>query len=105
MAIGQLILLRMFGRPRGVLGRLGAIIVARTNRRHAATAAQLPWPDKSFDKAVAINTIQVWSDRVVGLCEIRRVLKCNGRPRVGLYRLFRAKQSWHCRIPRRGRLQ
>jgi ubiquinone/menaquinone biosynthesis C-methylase UbiE len=35
MAIGERILMRMFGRPEGVLGRLGGIILARTNRSFA----------------------------------------------------------------------
>ena len=36
MSLGRNILLRMFGRPRGLPGRLGGIIMARTNYRHAA---------------------------------------------------------------------
>jgi ubiquinone/menaquinone biosynthesis C-methylase UbiE len=35
MAIGERILMRMSGRPEGVLGRLGGIILARTNRSFA----------------------------------------------------------------------
>jgi ubiquinone/menaquinone biosynthesis C-methylase UbiE len=35
MAIGERVLMRMFGRPEGVLGRLGGIILARTNRSFA----------------------------------------------------------------------
>jgi ubiquinone/menaquinone biosynthesis C-methylase UbiE len=35
MAIGERILMRMFGRPEGVLGRLGGIILARTHRGFA----------------------------------------------------------------------
>jgi ubiquinone/menaquinone biosynthesis C-methylase UbiE len=35
MAIAERILMRMFGRPEGVLGRLGGIILARTNRSFA----------------------------------------------------------------------
>ena len=38
---GRSLLLRMFGRPCGLLGRLGGIIMARTNRRHAAWAIGL----------------------------------------------------------------
>jgi SAM-dependent methyltransferase len=35
MSLAQRILMRMFGRPEGVLGRLGGIILARTNRSFA----------------------------------------------------------------------
>jgi ubiquinone/menaquinone biosynthesis C-methylase UbiE len=35
MRLGRRILMRMFGRPEGVLGRLGGIILARTNRSFA----------------------------------------------------------------------
>jgi ubiquinone/menaquinone biosynthesis C-methylase UbiE len=35
MAIGERILMRMFGRPEGVLGRLGGVILARANRTFA----------------------------------------------------------------------
>jgi ubiquinone/menaquinone biosynthesis C-methylase UbiE len=31
MGVGQFVAMRMFGRPRGVLGRLGGMIMARTN--------------------------------------------------------------------------
>lgn len=36
MSVGHDILMRMFGCPQGLLGRLGGVILARTNRRHAA---------------------------------------------------------------------
>lgn len=138
-------LLRMFGRPRGLLGRLGGIVMARTNRRHAAwvidlldvqapdtvlevgfgpgvaiqlvagsarhvagvdpsaemlrqarqrnveaidsgrvdlrqgSADRLPFAAESFDKAMAINSMQVWPDASAGLREIWRVLKPGGR--------------------------
>jgi len=36
MAIGRRLLMRMFGRPTGVLGRFGGRIMARANRRAAA---------------------------------------------------------------------
>jgi ubiquinone/menaquinone biosynthesis C-methylase UbiE len=41
MSLSRKLLLRMFGRPRGLLGRLGGIIMSRTNRRHAAWAIGL----------------------------------------------------------------
>ena len=36
MSVVHSILLRMFGRPKGILGRLGGIIMARTNQKCAA---------------------------------------------------------------------
>lgn len=144
-------LMRMFGRPRGVLGRLGGIIMARTNeacgawvadlleigpcdsvlevgfgpgviiqrlsklasaghvagvdpsqemlmqaRARNATAIKdrradlrrgsvesLPFDDNTFDKALAINSMQVWPDATAGLAEMRRVMKSGARVAVG----------------------
>jgi SAM-dependent methyltransferase len=143
------ILMRMFGRPQGVLGRLGGIIMARMNadcgvwvvglleveqndsvlevgfgpgvviqrlsnsncgvagidqslemvgqaRARNAIAIQsgrvdlrhgsvesLPFDDDSFDKVPAINAMQVWTDPVAGLWEMRRVMKREGRIALG----------------------
>jgi ubiquinone/menaquinone biosynthesis C-methylase UbiE len=41
MNIGRSLLLRLFGRPRGILGRLGGHIMARVNRHCAAWAVGL----------------------------------------------------------------
>lgn len=144
-------LLRTFGRPKGILGRLGGIIMARTNQKCAvwviglfdiqphdsvlevgfgpgvgiqllaqsasagyvagvdyskemveqATARNmkaiesnridlrhgsvdcLPFEDNTFDKALAINSMQVWPDAMAGLQEMRRVLKSGGRITLG----------------------
>ena len=43
----------------------------------------LPFDDGSFDKALAINSMQVWPDAVAGLREIRRVVKPGGRIALG----------------------
>jgi ubiquinone/menaquinone biosynthesis C-methylase UbiE len=151
MSITRRMLLRAFGRPQGVLGRLGGIIMARTNRdcaawviglldikpsdavleigfgpgagiallvdttavqhiagvdpsremirqataRNAAaiargrvelrsgTADALPLADAAFDKAFAINSMQVWPDAMAGLKEMRRVVKSGGRIALG----------------------
>jgi ubiquinone/menaquinone biosynthesis C-methylase UbiE len=137
----------MFGRPQGVLGRLGGIIMARMNRNLAGwtvalldvqphdrvlevgfgpgvgiellagvvssgrvagvdvseemveqarvrnveaiqrgkvelrrgSVEALPFAPEMFDKAMAINAMQVWPDAVAGLREIWRVLKPGGR--------------------------
>jgi ubiquinone/menaquinone biosynthesis C-methylase UbiE len=143
--------MRAFGRPTGVLGKLGGRIMARSNRACAArvieqlgvqrtdrvlevgfgpgmgiqilagftTAGQvdgvdpspemilqasarnaeaiksgrvvlqrgsverLPFDDNAFDKALAINSMQVWPDRAAGLREIRRVMKPGGKVAFG----------------------
>jgi SAM-dependent methyltransferase len=40
-----------------------------------ATAERLPFPDNSFDAAMAILTVHHWADPVAGLTEMRRVSK------------------------------
>jgi ubiquinone/menaquinone biosynthesis C-methylase UbiE len=144
-------LMQMFGRPRGVPGRLGGIIMAHTNadcgawvtelleigacdsvlevgfgpgviiqrlsklavaghiagidpseemvaqaRAQNATAIKngrvdlrrgsvehLPFDDNAFDKALAINSMQVWPNSNAGLTEIRRVMKPGARVAIG----------------------
>jgi len=151
MSVMRNILLRMFGRPQGVLGSLGGIIMARANescgawvadllevgsndnvlevgfgpgvviqrlsklasaghvagidpsqemvdqaRTRNATAIQngrvdlrrssvdrLPFDDNSFDKALAINSMQVWPESAVGLREVRRIMKSGARIALG----------------------
>ena len=43
----------------------------------------LPFGDSIFDKALAINSMHVWPDAIVGLREIRRVMKSGGRIALG----------------------
>jgi ubiquinone/menaquinone biosynthesis C-methylase UbiE len=151
MSVMRNILMRTFGRPQGVLGCLGGIIMARSNegcgawvadlldvrpndnvlevgfgpgviiqrlsklasagrvagidpsqemvmqtRARNATAIQnglvdlrrgsvdsLPFDDNSFDKALAINSMQVWPDPSAGLREMRRVMKSGARVALG----------------------
>src|SRR5438105_9782481 len=40
-----------------------------------ASADDLPFPDKSFDAAMAILTIHHWPDKQAGLAEMRRVTR------------------------------
>jgi ubiquinone/menaquinone biosynthesis C-methylase UbiE len=47
------------------------------------SAESLPFQDNVFDKALAINSMQVWPDAVAGLQEMRRVLKPGGRIALG----------------------
>lgn len=151
MSVTEALLLRMFGRPRGLLGRLGGIIMARANEacgawvsellaieprdtvlevgfgpgviieriaklaaasrvagidasqemvelarvRNAAairtgqvdlrrgSAESLPFGSNTFDKAMAINSMQVWTDPAAGLREVRRVMKPAARLAFG----------------------
>ena len=56
----------------------GAIAAARAEVR-MASAALLPYPDKRFDKGLAINSLRFWPEPVANLCEVARVLKAGGR--------------------------
>lgn len=154
MGLTRTILLRAFGHPRGLLGRLGGAIMARMNAgfgawvagllgvgpgdsvlevgfgpgaavrrladmaptvrvagvdpsremveqacaRNAAAvrdgrvdlrqgaADSLPFEAESFDKALAVNSMQVWPEAVAGLREIRRVLRPGGEIALGFTR-------------------
>ena len=190
MTILRKILMGMFGCPQGVLGRLGGIIMARTNegcggwvtdlleirsddnvlkigfgpgviikhlskrasvghipgvdlsgemvkqaRARNATAIKtgrvdlrqgsaerLPFGDSTFDKALAINSMQVWPEPVGALREMRRVMKTGGRvalgftpysgqPKEGLIEILSAagftkanvveRNDWFCAIARK----
>jgi len=46
----------------------------------------LPFDGDTFDKALAINSMQIWPDAVAGLREIRRVMKPGGRIGLGFTR-------------------
>jgi ubiquinone/menaquinone biosynthesis C-methylase UbiE len=151
MSIVRTIFMRAFGRPQGLLGRLGGVIMARMNAdcgawvtdllevrpddavlevgfgpgviiqrlasrassgrvagidqsqemfqqasaRNAAeiqgkhvdlkcgSVESLPFNDNSFDKVIAINSMQVWPDAIGGLREIRRVMTPGGRIALG----------------------
>ncbi|HXF61496.1 MAG TPA: methyltransferase domain-containing protein [Caldilineaceae bacterium] len=50
---------------------------------HQGSADRLPFTDNSFDKALSINSIQIWPDPAAGLREIHRVLKPRGRLALG----------------------
>jgi ubiquinone/menaquinone biosynthesis C-methylase UbiE len=44
---------------------------------------RLPFADETFDKALAINSMQAWPDARSGLREIGRVLKHGGKIALG----------------------
>jgi SAM-dependent methyltransferase len=54
-----------------------AIQSGRVDLRHGSVVS-LPFDDNSIDKALAINSMQVWPDALAGLREIRRVMKPGG---------------------------
>ena len=64
--------------------------------RHASSAA-LPFAPKSFDKALALNTIYFWDDPVVDLTEVRRVLRDKGRLVLGAIAPWSTKNREHFR--------
>src|SRR5260370_25160142 len=138
MSVTHQILMRVFGEPRGLLGRWGGTIMAHTNddcaawvielcevepnervwevafgrgvaiKRLSGLAGQVTGIDQSremiaqaqarnaiaiksgcvelrhgsvnntFDKAMAVNSMQIWPDTIAGLREMRRVLKSGG---------------------------
>ena len=47
------------------------------------SVGNLPFRDSSFDKAMAVNSMQLWPSAVAGLQEIRRVLKPGGKLGLG----------------------
>jgi ubiquinone/menaquinone biosynthesis C-methylase UbiE len=59
-----------------------AVAGGRVDLRHG-TAQALPFADGTFDKAAAINSMQVWPDAGSGLREIHRVLKAGGKVALG----------------------
>jgi ubiquinone/menaquinone biosynthesis C-methylase UbiE len=59
-----------------------AIQSGRVDLRHGSVES-LPFDDNSFDKALAINSMQLWPDAVAGLREIRRVMKPGGGIALG----------------------
>lgn len=154
MSLGSNILMRAFGCPKGVLGRLGGAVMARGNREMARRAIglldvqpgdrvleigfgpgvgiqllagtvstgrvagidlseemvrqaternrsgieagvvelrqgsveRLPYESAAFDKALAINSMQLWPDAVAGLREAMRVLRPKGSIALGFTR-------------------
>lgn len=65
-------------RRNAVAVRAGRVVLRR------ALAEQLPFTDAAFDKALAIRTVSLWTDRRAGLGELSRVLKPGGGLVLGL---------------------
>jgi ubiquinone/menaquinone biosynthesis C-methylase UbiE len=60
-----------------------ALVNRRLDLRYSS-AERLPFADQTFDKAFAINSMQVWPDAHAGLREIWRVLKHGGIVALGV---------------------
>ena len=59
-----------------------AIENGRVDPRHGSVASLL-FADNTFDKALAINSMQVWPDAVAGLREMRRCMRTGGTFALG----------------------
>ena len=59
--------------------------VGRSTRAdlRCGSVERLPFADETFDKVLAINSMQAWPDARAGLREIRRVLKHGGNVALG----------------------
>ncbi|HEV7910598.1 MAG TPA: class I SAM-dependent methyltransferase [Methylocella sp.] len=58
-----------------------AIENGQVDLRHGSVAS-LPFADNTFDKALAINSMQVWPDAVAGLRQMRRCMRTGGTVRL-----------------------
>ncbi len=67
-----------------------AIKQGRVDLRYGQ-AAQLPFPDATFDKVFSIHSIYFWSEPKRSLQEIQRVLRPNGK----LILTILPKEKWH----------
>ena len=61
------------------------IVTGRVELRRGSVE-RLPYENASFDKAMAINSMQVWSDATTGLHETRRILRSGGSIALGFTR-------------------
>ncbi|QOZ30931.1 SAM-dependent methyltransferase [Bradyrhizobium sp. CCBAU 53421] len=96
VVIQRLVKLVSVGRVAGIDASQEMVEQARTRNRAAiqhghvelrlGSVERLPFDDASFDKALAINSMQVWPDAAAGLREIRRVIKPGGRIALGFTR-------------------
>ena len=59
----------------------------------AAAAESLPFPDRSFDAAMAFATVHHWQDPIAGLREMRRVAR-----RVVVFTFDGSGAAWHRRF-------
>jgi len=69
-------LLRRDGRANDGSQRAGYRV--RSCRARPGSVERLPFDNNTFQKALAINSLQVWPDAMAGLREMRRVMKIAG---------------------------
>jgi ubiquinone/menaquinone biosynthesis C-methylase UbiE len=62
-----------------------AIRSGRVDLRHGSVES-LPFDSNTFDKVIAINSMQIWPDAVAGLREVQGVLRPGGRIALGFTR-------------------
>jgi len=60
-----------------------ALVAAGRASFHLASAEHLPFADTSFDRVFAIGVIHFWSDPIIPLVEIRRVMRPGGLAVMG----------------------
>jgi ubiquinone/menaquinone biosynthesis C-methylase UbiE len=53
---------------------------------HLGTADRLPFDDATFDKAMTMNSLRLWSRPADGLLEVRRTLRPGGRFAIAITR-------------------
>lgn len=56
----------------------GELVEGRLEVREGSASA-IPYPDASFDRVTAVNTLHFWPDAPAGLREVLRVLRPGGR--------------------------
>ena len=56
----------------------GELVAGRLEVREGGASA-IPYPDASFDRVTAVNTLHFWPDATAGLQEVLRVLRPGGR--------------------------
>jgi len=59
--------------------RNAGFVQQRRVQLHHASALALPFAAAAFDIVVSANSVQLWSDQLAGIREMRRVLKSDGR--------------------------
>ena len=76
-----------------------AVQDGRVELRHGSVE-DLPFDDNSFDKALTINSMQLWPDVIAGLREVRRVMKAGKVSRLALSPIRGSRtKGWQKHLP------